>query len=92
VAAIFDSRFFQGLIIFLFACVGFCGECYGLALMVAAFSEHGSHIGNEIFFVTGFILLVLSSGAFVIGFRYWKTQGSKTKGENGPDGNSTRIR
>lgn len=79
----FRSQFFRGLLIFVLACVGFVGECYGLALLVAGFNQNGSSVGNILLLVSGFIVLVLSSGAFFLGFRYWKSLGLNAKGDKG---------
>jgi hypothetical protein len=72
-ASVSRSGFSRVLVIFMFACGGLLGECYGLPLLVAAFNQHGSPGGNTLFFIFGLVLLVVSAGAFVLGVVvYWK--------------------
>jgi hypothetical protein len=83
VVPVFRSRFYRGLIILMLASVGFFGECYGLALLVAGFNSHGSPVGNTLFLLSAVIVLVISSGAFFLGVRYWKSTGPNPKDKKG---------
>jgi hypothetical protein len=65
------SRFFRSCFGFLFFGAAVLVGFYGLLLLVESFNGHGSDGGNALLFVLGFILLLLSSGTFVVGAVCW---------------------
>ena len=58
--SVFRSRFFRGLIVFMFAGTALLDGCYGAAPLVETFNEHGSSVGNVVLFGLDLMLLVLS--------------------------------
>jgi hypothetical protein len=83
VASVFNSRFFRGFIVFLFAGAALLVAGYGVLLLVEALNGRGSVGGNVLLFALGLILLVLSPAAFIFGIVYW------TLSRPSPEGNDS---
>jgi hypothetical protein len=69
-ATVFRTRFFQGLIVFMFTGAAFLVGRLGVSLLVGAATSHGSRGGNILSIGLGLILLLLSPVAFIVGIVY----------------------
>ena len=80
--SVFRSQCIRGLIIFIFGSIALLIGYYGVSILVAAISAHGSPGGNILLLVFGLILLVLSPVTFIIGVLFWTPSSLDSKDKN----------
>jgi hypothetical protein len=56
---------------------------YGLLLLVASISTHGSPGGDVLLLIFGMILLILSPVTFIVGVVYWTPSPPDSEDQNG---------
>lgn len=70
-ASVSRSRFFRGLLVFVFVGAVLVGG-FAVSLLVEAVTGHGSFAGNILTGGLGLMLLVLSAVVLVVGIIYWR--------------------
>ena len=84
--SVFRSRFFRGLIVFMFAGVALRAGWFAVSLFIGAATRHGSPGGTILSIGLGLILLVLSPSVFLVGIVYWTLSQPSPGDKNGPYG------
>ena len=72
----------RGLIIFVFGSIALLIGYYGLSILVATISTHGSPGGDILLLVLGLVLLILSPITFIVGVLFWAPSSSDSEDKN----------